>query len=179
MSATLQSDRAHLGIFEYFRQLGMPEDELAERMERLFARLKMNDIRDRLGAKMSTGMKQKVSIARAIIHDPPIVIFDEATAGLDVLVARALLDTVAELRDHGKCVVFSTHIMREAERLCDRIAIMHRARILAEGTLDQLREQHGQVDLEELFYQLISRREEQYLREQELSAGGPLPAGKN
>jgi sodium transport system ATP-binding protein len=167
-------------MVEYFGRLhGMPEDELAERMERLFARLKMNDIRDRLGAKMSTGMKQKVSIARAIIHDPPIVIFDEATAGLDVLVARALLDTVAELRDHGKCVVFSTHIMREAERLCDRIAIMHRARILAEGTLDQLREQHGQVDLEELFYQLISRREEQYLREQELSAGGPLPAGKN
>ena len=93
-----------------------------------------------LGAKMSTGMKQKVSIARAIVHDPPVLIFDEATAGLDVLVARALLDAVAELRDQGKCIVFSTHIMREAERLCDRIAIMHRGRILAEGTLAELRD---------------------------------------
>ena len=97
----------------------------------------MNDIRDVLGAKMSTGMKQKVSIARAIVHDPPVLIFDEATAGLDVLVARALLEHVAELREQGKCIVFSTHIMREAERLCDRIAIMHRGHILAEGTLER------------------------------------------
>jgi sodium transport system ATP-binding protein len=79
----------------------------------------MQEICDVLGAKMSTGMKQKVSIARAIVHDPPVLIFDEATTGLDVLVARALLDAVAELRDEGKCIVFSTHIMREAE-LCDR-----------------------------------------------------------
>ena len=68
-------------------------------MEALFAQLKMNEIRDVLGAKMSTGMKQKVSIARAIVHDPPVLIFDEATSGLDVLVARALLERVAELRD--------------------------------------------------------------------------------
>ena len=71
-----------------------------------------------------------------------MLIFDEATAGLDVLVARALLKTVAELREQGKCVVFSTHIMREAERLCDRIAIMHRGDILAEGSLDELLEIH-------------------------------------
>ena len=102
----------------------------------------MNEIRDVLGAKMSTGMKQKVSIARAIVHDPPVLIFDEATAGLDVLVARALLKTVAELRDQGKCILFSTHIMREAERLCDRMAIMHRGHILAEGTLAELRERY-------------------------------------
>jgi sodium transport system ATP-binding protein len=125
-------------------------------MERLFDRLQMNEIRDLLGAKMSTGMKQKVSIARAIVHDPPVLIFDEATAGLDVLVARALLKTVAEIRDQGKCVIFSTHIMREAERLCDRIAIMHRGSILVEGTLDELRERCEQHDLEELFFELIS-----------------------
>ena len=100
-------------------------------MERVFSRLQMNEIRDLLGSKMSTGMKQKVSIARAIVHDPPVMIFDEATVGLDVLVARALLKTVAELREHGKCIVFSTHIMREAEKLCDRIAIIHRGSILA------------------------------------------------
>ena len=130
-------------MVEYFGRLyGMAAEPLRERMEALFERLQMNDIRDLLGAKMSTGMKQKVSIARAIVHDPPVLIFDEATAGLDVLVARALLQTVAELRDHGKCIIFSTHIMREAEKLCDRIAIMHRGHILAEGTLDELRDRH-------------------------------------
>ena len=149
-------------MVEYFGRLhGIPKESLTERMETLFDRLKMNDTRDILGAKMSTGMRQKVSVARAIIHDPPVLIFDEATVGLDVLVARALLDTVAELRDHGKCVVFSTHIMREAERLCDRIAIVHRGHILAEGTLDELRDRHHQRDLEELFFQLISRHDEQ------------------
>jgi sodium transport system ATP-binding protein len=124
----------------------------------------MQEIRDLLGAKMSTGMKQKVSIARAIVHDPPVLIFDEATTGLDVLVARALLDVVAELRDQGMCIVFSTHIRRAAERLCDRIAIMHRGRILAEGTLEELHDQHEERDLEELFFQLIKRQQSEQMQ---------------
>ena len=144
----------------YFGRLyGLGEVLLKERMESLFERLQMNEIRDVLGAKMSTCMKQKVSIARALVHDPPVLIFDEATAGLDVLVARALLRTVAELRDQGKCIIFSTHIMREAERLCDRVAIMHRGQFLAEGTLAELRERQQEHDLEELFFQLISEHE--------------------
>jgi sodium transport system ATP-binding protein len=148
-------------MVEYFGRLhGIPQDELTERMETLFDRLKMNDTRDILGSKMSTGMKQKVSVARAVVHDPPVLIFDEATSGLDVLVARALLKNVAELRDRGKCVLFSTHIMREAEKLCDRIAILHRGTILAEGTLEEIRDEHGQSDLEELFFQLISQHDE-------------------
>jgi len=148
-------------MVEYFGRLhGIDRPELAERMEDLFDRLQMNDIRDLLGAKMSTGMKQKVSIARAIVHDPPVMIFDEATVGLDVLVARSLLETVGQLRDRGKCILFSTHIMREAEKLCDRVAIIHRGHLLAEGTLDQLSEQHQEDDLEELFFQLISRYDE-------------------
>ena len=147
-------------MVEYFGRLyGMEEDHLRERMEQLFERLQMQNIRDLLGAKMSTGMKQKVSIARAIVHDPPVLIFDEATNGLDVLVARALLDTVSELREQGKCIVFSTHIMREAERLCDRVAIMHEGQILAEGTLDELRQRHGQQDLEDIFFDLIRLQE--------------------
>jgi sodium transport system ATP-binding protein len=147
-------------MVEYFGRLyGLADDPLRERMEILFERLQMNDIRDVLGAKMSTGMKQKVSIARAVVHDPPVLIFDEATSGLDVLVARALLRTVQELRDQGKCIVFSTHIMREAEKLCDRIAIMHRGSILAEGTLEELRALHHEHDLEELFFHLISQHD--------------------
>ncbi len=147
-------------MVEYFGRLyGIQPEPLRERMEQLFTRLKMNEIRDLLGAKMSTGMKQKVSIARAIVHDPPVLIFDEATSGLDVLVARALLKTVAELRDHGKCVIFSTHIMREAEKLCDRVAIMHHGKILAEGTLEKLHDEYHERDLEELFFQLISQHD--------------------
>lgn len=147
-------------MVEYFGRLyGLGQDLLEHRMHAIFTRLKMLEIRDVLGSKMSTGMKQKVSIARAIVHDPPVLIFDEATAGLDVLVARALLSTVSELRDQGKCVIFSTHIMREAERLCDRIAIMHRGDILSEGTLDELRSQHERHDLEDLFFDLISDHE--------------------
>src|SRR3954469_11561741 len=144
----------------YFGRLyGMAEGELRERMELLFERLQMQEIRDLLGAKMSTGMKQKVSIARALVHDPPVLIFDEATAGLDVLVARALLKIVAQLRDQGKCILFSTHIMREAERLCDRLAILHRGHILAEGTLEELRDRNEEHDLEELFFQLIRKQQ--------------------
>ena len=150
-------------MVEYFGRLyGMQEEPLRARMEDIFERLQMNDFRDLLGAKMSTGMQQKVSIARAIVHDPPVLIFDEATTGLDVLVARAMLQTVSELRDNGKCIIFSTHIMREAERLCDRIAIIHRGHMLAEGTLEGLRESCGEHDLEELFFQLISEYERQH-----------------
>lgn len=149
-------------MVEYFGRLyGIEEESLGQQMEQLFARLQMNNLRDTLGSKMSTGMKQKVSIARALVHDPPVVIFDEATVGLDVLVARALLQTVSELRDQGKCIIFSTHIMREAERLCDRVAIMHCGHILAEGTLSEVLESHQETDLEELFFQLISRHDAQ------------------
>src|SRR5262249_20590290 len=109
-----------------------------------------------LGAKMSTGMRQKVSIARAIVHDPPVLIFDEPTAGLDVLVARAVMQSIEQLRAMGKCILFSTHIMREAEKLCDRVAILSRGSVQACGTLAEFRERYGQSDLEELFFQLVS-----------------------
>ncbi len=144
-------------MVEYFGKLyGMTDDLLRQRMEVLFAELQMNDFRDVLGAKMSTGMRQKVSIARAIVHDPPVLIFDEPTLGLDVLVARAVLDNIKRLRDQGKCILYSTHIMREVEKLCDRVAIVSKGKIQTCGTLPELRERHGQDDLEELFFQLVS-----------------------
>jgi len=147
-------------MVEYYGRLyGMPEQRLQARLDELFSTLQMNDFRDMLGAKMSTGMRQKVSIARTIIHDPPVMIFDEPTAGLDVLVARALLKTIASLKAQGKCIIFSTHIMREVEKLCDRIAVIHKGRILAAGSVQELRDRHRQPDLEELFFDLISRHD--------------------
>lgn len=149
-------------MVEYYGRLyGLPEDLLKLRLDRLFETLQMNDFRDTLGAKMSTGMKQKVSIARAIVHDPPVIIFDEPTSGLDVLVARKVLTIVQSLKDQGKCIIFSTHIMREVEKLCDRIAIIHKGAILAMGTLPELQEQHQQPDTEELFFDLIERYDQQ------------------
>ncbi|MEI7684602.1 MAG: ATP-binding cassette domain-containing protein [Planctomycetota bacterium] len=144
-------------LVDFFGRLyGLSDERLKQRMEAVFTALQMNDFRDMLGAKMSTGMRQKVSIARAIIHDPPIMIFDEATLGLDVLVARAVLNTVEELKAQGKCILFSTHIMREVEKLCDRVAIIAKGRIQAIGALDELREKHGEQDMEELFFRLVS-----------------------
>ena len=144
-------------LVEYFGLLyGMERERLRERMEHVFTTLQMNHFRDVLGAKMSTGMRQKVSIARAIVHDPPVLIFDEPTNGLDVLVARAVMQNIAQLRDLGKCILFSTHIMREVEKLCDRVAIVSQGKIKACGTLPELRERYGQEDLEELFFKLVS-----------------------
>ena len=132
---------------------------MRQRMEEVFSLLQMNHFRDMLGARMSTGMRQKVSIARAIVHDPPVLIFDEPTAGLDVLVARAVLQNIERLRAAGKCVLFSTHIMREVERLCDRVAIVSRGRVQACGTLAELRDKHEESDLEELFFKLVGEPE--------------------
>ncbi|MGL6196278.1 MAG: ABC transporter ATP-binding protein [Thermoguttaceae bacterium] len=144
-------------MVEHFGLLyGMEKEKLHEKMEILFKRLQMEEVRDRFGEKMSTGMKQKVSIARTLVHDPPVLIFDEPTAGLDVMVARSLLQTISELRNEGKCIIFSTHIMREVEKICDRVAIMDKGKILIEGTLPELRERQNQNDLEELFFELVS-----------------------
>jgi sodium transport system ATP-binding protein len=145
-------------LVEYFGQLyGLPPERLRERMETLFDWLQMNDFRDVLGTKMSTGMKQKVSIARTIVHDPPVLIFDEPTSGLDVLVARVVLQKIAELREQGKTIIFSTHHMHEVEKLCSRVAIIHKGVLQDEGTLDELLERHDQVTLEDLFFYLVER----------------------
>jgi sodium transport system ATP-binding protein len=148
-------------LVEYFGRLyGMEESVLKRRLAEIFTTLQMNEFRDVLGSKMSTGMKQKVSIARTIIHNPPVLIFDEPTMGLDVLVARAVLKAIGSLRDEGKCIIYSTHIMREVEKLCDRTAIIHKGQILAAGTPAELQARFGEGDFEEVFFGLISRAEE-------------------
>jgi sodium transport system ATP-binding protein len=140
----------------YYGKLhGLDGEPLSARLDWLFTSLKMNGFRDRRGGHLSTGMKQKVSIARALVHDPPVLIFDEPTAGLDVLVQRAVLRQIAELRSLGKCIVFSTHIIHEVAKLCDRVAIMAKGQILDCGTLDELEDRHGERDVEELFFKLV------------------------
>lgn len=147
-------------LVEYYGRLyGLSEEKLAARVADIFDLLQMNDIRDVLGSKMSTGMKQKVSIARTIVHDPPVLIFDEPTSGLDVLVARAVLKAIESLKSQGKSIIFSTHIMREVEKLCDRIAVIYKGVILAEGTLSELSSRYQQPDMEELFFDLIALHE--------------------
>ncbi|MBM4075867.1 MAG: ATP-binding cassette domain-containing protein, partial [Planctomycetes bacterium] len=147
-------------MVEYFGRLyGISEETLQARIATLFDRLSMNNIKDVLGSKMSTGMKQKVSIARTIVHDPPVLIFDEPTSGLDVLVARNVIAEIKSLREQGKCIIYSTHIMREVEKLCHRIAIIYKGRILAMGSVEELAEQYGQSDMEELFFQLIDQKD--------------------
>jgi sodium transport system ATP-binding protein len=139
----------------YGRLHGLHGDQLDARMSELFDAFGMNDIRNVYGSVLSTGQKQKVSIARALIHDPSVLIFDEPTNGLDVLVQRVVLQQIAGLRDRGKCIIYSTHIFREVEKLCDRVAIIHRGELLEAGSLTELRERHRQPDLEELFFSLV------------------------
>jgi len=153
-------------MVEYYGRLyGIEEESLKGRIDEIFEKLQMRKFQDMLCSKLSTGMKQKVSIARTIVHDPPVLIFDEPTSGLDVLVARAVLDVIESLREQGKCIIFSTHIMREVEKLCDRVSIIHHGKILAEGTLEELADQHRQPDVEELFFDLISKYEAEMIAE--------------
>jgi sodium transport system ATP-binding protein len=141
---------------EYFGRLHeVPEAELRRRVGEIFERLDMNSFGDRRCDKLSTGHKQKTSIPRTLVHDPPVMIFDEPTVGLDVLAQRNITDFVRECRERGKTVVFSTHVMTEVEKLCDRVGIIHGGRIVAEGTVPELKASFGTDDLEDLFIGLI------------------------
>jgi sodium transport system ATP-binding protein len=136
-----------------------PVEGLAERVEALISRFGIQEYANARIEKLSTGMKQKVSIARTIAHDPPVLIFDEPTVGLDVLNALEMVKVIRELRDEGKTIIFSSHIMSEVEKLCDRIAIIHRGRLLALGTLESLREATGEHYLEDVFVHYVTRAE--------------------
>jgi sodium transport system ATP-binding protein len=143
-------------MVEYFGRLhGLDERALHRRMDEIFARLDMDDFRDRRCDKLSTGMKQKVSIARTLIHDPTVMIFDEPTVGLDIMASRTIAGFIRECRDEGKTVVFSTHVMSEVEKLCDHIGIIHDGKLLTEGTLPALRARYAVHDLEDLFVKVV------------------------
>jgi sodium transport system ATP-binding protein len=143
-------------MVEYFGRLnGLDEATLKKRIDEIFNCLDMNGFRDRRCDKLSTGMKQKTSIARTLVHDPPVMIFDEPTLGLDIMTARTITAFIRECRDRGKTVIFSTHIMSEVEKLCDVIGIIQSGKLLAEGTLAQLRDEHHEQDLEEIFVKVV------------------------
>jgi sodium transport system ATP-binding protein len=143
---------------DFFARInGYPTRRVAERVQTLVARFGLGEYAGALVDRLSQGMKQKVSIARTIAHDPPVLIFDEPTVGLDVLNAIELRNIIAELRAEGKTILFSTHIMSEAEKLCDRIAILHRGRIHACDTLANLRVATGQHYLEDIFVHYVER----------------------
>ncbi|MEX2527901.1 MAG: ABC transporter ATP-binding protein [Gemmatimonadota bacterium] len=128
-----------------------PEAKVDARVEELIRRFGLEEFADSRVEKLSSGMKQKVSIARTVAHDPPVLIFDEPTVALDVLNALELRKIISELREEGKAILFSTHIMSEAEQLCDRIAIIHQGKILATDTLAGLRTATGLHYLEDIF----------------------------
>ncbi len=143
-------------MITYFGRLhGMADDAIRIRIKVLADELDMHEFLDRRCDKFSTGMKQKTSIARTLIHDPAVMIFDEPTLGLDVMTARAIVKFVRECRLRGKTVIYSTHIMSEVEKLCDIVGIIHHGRLVAEGTLAELRTRYGEQDMEEVFVQAV------------------------
>lgn len=141
---------------EFFARLNnLPPDEVNRRTEEVIELLDMGEYADRRTGDFSKGMKQKVALARAIVHDPPILLMDEPTAGLDVTSTRVVRDFLVHCRQQGRAIIFSSHIMSEVERLCDRVAIINRGRIVAEGTLQELTTQYGEKDFEEVFARLV------------------------
>src|ERR1017187_3409446 len=143
-------------MIAYFGRLnGLDEASLRSRIGSLADELDMHEFLDRRCDKLSTGMKQKTSIARTLVHDPQVMLFDEPTLGLDVMTSRSIIRFVRECRARGKTVIYSTHVMSEAEKLCDVIGIIHGGSLRAEGTVEELKARTGERDLEESFVRIV------------------------
>jgi sodium transport system ATP-binding protein len=153
---------ARENIVYYGRLHGMAANTASARAELLAEMLEMTPLLDRRTEGFSQGERMKTALARAIIHDPPNLVLDEPTNGLDVLATRALREALRRLRDEaGKCIVFSTHIMQEVERLCDHVIVVSHGRTVAEGTVAALNAQCGERDFEETFVKLAFTAQEQ------------------
>ncbi|MBB3227916.1 sodium transport system ATP-binding protein [Luteibacter sp. Sphag1AF] len=145
---------------DYFARLhGMPERLVASRREALIDALEMRDIADRRTEGFSQGQRVKTAIARALVHDPRNVLLDEPTNGLDVMATRAMRRFMRQLKDEGRCVLFSSHIMQEVAALCDRIVVIAHGRVVADESPDALREQTGEANLEDAFVKIIGTDE--------------------
>ena len=140
-------------IIKYFADLyGISNSDFEERKDRLYTLLDMHDFKGKRIGKLSTGMKQKVSICRTMIHDPEVVVFDEPTSGLDVITAENIIKLIRDCKDEGKTVIFSSHIMSEVDLLCDDMAIIHKGKMLFDGTMDEFK---GQMQAENLTAEFI------------------------
>lgn len=140
----------------YFAELnGMPKDEAAKSIEYLIKMLDMGEYIDRRVGKFSRGMKQKIAIARSIVHEPSVMFFDEPTMGLDVTAAKIVQDFILKCKEQGKAIIFSSHTMSEVEKLCDRIVIIHKGAIIAEGTVDSFKAKYNNNDMESIFMELV------------------------
>ena len=145
---------------EYFARLqGLDAATTRARSAALIAALEMADIAERRSEGFSQGQRVKTAIARALVHDPRNIILDEPTNGLDVMATRAMRRFLLQLRDEGRCVLFSSHIMQEVAALCDRIVVIAKGRVVAAGTADELRAQTGEANLEEAFVRIIGSDE--------------------
>jgi sodium transport system ATP-binding protein len=141
----------------YFAELsGVLDGELKRRVDAVLERLDMVSFGNQRAESLSSGQKQKVAIARAIVHDPDVLMFDEPTSNLDVLASREIRNFMVESRGRGKCVIFSTHVLHDAERLCDRVTILHEGSVVATGPTAEVRGAHR--DLEDAFLELVERR---------------------
>ena len=153
---------ARENIVYYGALQGMSRDQANERAELLARMLEMTPLLDRRSDGFSQGERMKTALARALVHDPANIVLDEPTNGLDVLATRALRDALRHLRTlegGGKCIVFSTHIMQEVERLCDSVVVISHGRAVARGTVDELLAQTGETDFEEAFVKLAFAEE--------------------
>ena len=140
----------------YFAKLnGMSDLEANQAVNKIASELEMSDYIDRPVGKYSRGMKQKVSLARSIIHQPDVMLFDEPSTGLDVLSSKLIHDFILKCKKDNKAIVFSSHNMYETEKLCDRIIIIHKGKIVASGTIEQLKKDYQKDSLEDLFIECI------------------------
>jgi sodium transport system ATP-binding protein len=147
--------------FNYFGKLySVDETKLAKRVEELLTMFKLNQAKDKRIAELSDGMRQKVSLSRTIIHNPKNLILDEPLTGLDILARRAVTNFIKTAKSKNICVIFSTHVMSEAEELCDRIAIINKGKILSTGGKEELKKKYSCATLEEVFIQLIRSQDE-------------------
>ncbi len=145
-------------MFKFFGHLhGMKDEQIIARQEELFGVFGINDFKNKKIEELSTGMKQKSAIAVSLVHDPKVVIFDEPTSGLDIVTARSVTDYLKYLRDQGKTVIVSTHIMSEAEKLSDRIGVIIGGQKVEEGTLSEILAKNEATDLEDAFFKLYSK----------------------
>ena len=144
-------------VIAYFGRLfGLAERRIAERTAELADSLQMAEFLDRRCDKLSQGQKQKVGIARTVVHDPPVLVLDEPTAGLDVIASRAIIELVRSCRRAGKTVLFSTHVMSEASKLADRVGVLYGGRLVREGSPAELIAATGTTDLEEAFLAIVA-----------------------